>query len=338
MFQTLIYLVAKIKSKILFLTGVPESSPPSKAEANPKRIISRPYIMNYLSFILFVTAAALSSAVPFAPSRHASILRAVRGGSAEPPIADAAGAADAADEVDVVDEAADGAADGAVNNLSVVDSKLGPNAPPPGFLRQKFPNVPYHRIPNMISAVRCVTIPLLMLMFYQPNQHVATAVLFAFASLTDWVDGYLARLWDITSPLGALIDTVADKLMVSTALILLAGRHGVEVAVPTAIIVSREIAVTALREWMAQQGKRDAIKFKFQGKLKTAATMVSLTILLLAPANPYLSQLYQPGLALLYLCAVLTITSGSAYFFSAALHMSGKESTPSEPEVSDISP
>lgn len=146
-------------------------------------------------------------------------------------------------------------------------------------------------------------------------------MLFALASITDWIDGYLARLWDITSPLGALIDTIADKLMVSTTLILLSGRYGFIIAVPTAIIVSREIAVTALREWMAQQGMRDAIKFRMGGKIKTAATMVSLTILLIVPATEdggVLNRLYPPGLALLYLCAVLTVTSGSEYFRAAA--------------------
>jgi len=85
------------------------------------------------------------------------------------------------------------------------------------------------------------------------------------ASFTDWLDGYLARRWDITSAFGAFLDPVADKLMVSTALILLSGRYGAIVAIPSAIILAREIAVSALREWMAQKGLRDSVKVGIQG-------------------------------------------------------------------------
>ena len=153
-----------------------------------------------------------------------------------------------------------------------------------------------------------------------PNRHVATGVLFAFASFTDWLDGYLARRWDITSAFGAFLDPVADKLMVSTALILLAGRYGKAVSVPSSIILAREIAVSALREWMAQRGQRDVVKVGIQGKVKTALTMVALTVLLFVPAQgaDTVSKLLMPGLVMLDLCAIVTVTSGSVYFMAAA--------------------
>mmetsp|Transcript_4354 Transcript_4354/g.7288 ORF Transcript_4354/g.7288 Transcript_4354/m.7288 type:complete len:277 (-) Transcript_4354:116-946(-) len=204
---------------------------------------------------------------------------------------------------------------------------LGPNATPPGPLRSLFPKFPWYRIPNMLTYLRCLSIPAFVVLFYQPDRHVATSVVFALASFTDYLDGYLARRWDIASPFGAFLDPVADKLMVSTSLILLAGRYGAEVAVPTCIILARELAVSALREWMAQRGKRDSVKVGMQGKVKTAATMMSLTILLLVPFGntvSELSRLYQPGLVLLYLCAVVTITSGSVYFRAAAPELLGK--------------
>jgi CDP-diacylglycerol---glycerol-3-phosphate 3-phosphatidyltransferase len=293
-------------------------------------------VMNSLSLIVLLAVAlssSFTSAVPFSLSCHA--VRALRAGSSEPPPP----AVETLVLTPAVLEGVD-AGNSTDNTTIIVDYKLGPNAPSPGYIRRRYPNFPYYRIPNMITALRCATIPSLIPLFYQPNKHVATATLFAFASMTDWFDGYIARLWDITTPLGALIDTVADKLMVATTLVLLAGRYGVKIAIPTAIIVSREIAVTALREWMAQQGVREAIQFKFQGKVKTAVTMLALTILLLVPRNDeasstgFLSRLFAPGLALLYLCTVLTVTSGIEYFRAAAPYMMGTNviSTP-ESEV-----
>jgi CDP-diacylglycerol--glycerol-3-phosphate 3-phosphatidyltransferase len=174
--------------------------------------------------------------------------------------------------------------------------------------------------------MRCLSIPLLLLLFYLPNGHVASSVLFGAASYTDWLDGYLARRWDIVSSFGSFLDPLADKLIVSTSLILLSGRYGAEVALPTCIILAREIAVSGLREWMAQQSMRDVVKVGFQGKVKTAATMLSLILLLAVPPldhphEAFLGSLYQPGLAMLYLCAVVTVTSGSMYFRAAAPYL-----------------
>jgi len=117
--------------------------------------------------------------------------------------------------------------------------------------------------------------------------------------------------------------------MVSTALILLSGRYGATVAVPTAIILAREIAVSALREWMAQRGQRDAVQVGFQGKVKTAATMVSLTLLLMVPpsgdfalqrnsaARALATAHKVVALVLLYLSCGITVTSGMTYFQAA---------------------
>lgn len=115
------------------------------------------------------------------------------------------------------------------------------------------------------------------------------------------------------------MDPVADKLMVSTSLVLLAGRYGSIAAIPTLIILARELAVSALREWMAQRGERDTVKVGYQGKVKTALTMTALTILLYVPASaPTTAILYKVGISLLYLSSVITITSGSVYFIAAA--------------------
>lgn len=202
------------------------------------------------------------------------------------------------------------------NVVAQANDHMGPNAASPGILRKAFPHIAWYRLPNILTYMRCIAIPLLVWLFYRPNSTVETSALFGFASFTDWLDGYLARRWDITSAFGAFLDPVADKLMVSTSLILLTGKYGRIIVIPTAIILAREIAVSALREWMAQRGLRDSVKVGFQGKLKTAATMVSLTLLLLAKNDA--SNLFVPSVAMLYLCALVTVTSGSVYFKAAA--------------------
>ena len=111
--------------------------------------------------------------------------------------------------------------------------------------------------------------------------------------------------------------------MVSTALILLAGRYGAQVAIPTCIILAREIAVSALREWMAGKGLRNLVQVGFQGKLKTATTMLSLTLLLLVPTAGarFWMNMKAISLFLLYLSAIVTVTSGSLYFRAAVPYL-----------------
>jgi CDP-diacylglycerol--glycerol-3-phosphate 3-phosphatidyltransferase len=205
--------------------------------------------------------------------------------------------------------------------VEVGDKALfGPKATSPGVIRKAVPGFPWQKLPNWLTYVRCLAIPAVVALFYVPNRHAETASLFAVASFTDWLDGYLARRWDITSAFGAFLDPVADKLMVSTALILLSGRFGMHVVIPTCIILARELSVSALREWMAQRGLRDLVKVGFQGKVKTALTMLTLTLLLLVPEDGLgpLAVIEFPAKILLYLCAAITVTSGSVYFRAAA--------------------
>ena len=149
---------------------------------------------------------------------------------------------------------------------------MGPNSSTPGFLRKLLPSLPWYKVPNWLTYARCIAIPALIVQFYIGqcgNKNIHSSLIFAIASITDFLDGYLARRWDICSPFGAFLDPVADKLMVSTALILLSGKYGSFVAVPSAIILAREISVSALREWMASRGQRDTVKVGFQGKVCT---------------------------------------------------------------------
>lgn len=215
---------------------------------------------------------------------------------------------------------------------------MGPKATQPGFLRKLLPSFPWYSVPNLLTYARCIAIPGLIAQFYMsqsPDKNIASALIFAIASITDYLDGFLARRWDICSPFGAFLDPVADKLMVSTALILLAGKYGAVVALPSSIILAREIAVSALREWMASRGERDSVAVGWQGKCKTALTMLSLSIVLAVPDGWTLASTVKPavgwdlvmntGMIMLYASAVLTVTSGSVYFKAAAPVLMGKK-------------
>jgi CDP-diacylglycerol--glycerol-3-phosphate 3-phosphatidyltransferase len=215
--------------------------------------------------------------------------------------------------------------------VTKIQNGMGPNARQPGPLRRLFPNFPWHTLPNLLTYVRCFAIPGLVFQFYLSNhvdKNMHSALIFAIASITDYLDGFLARRWDICSPFGAFLDPVADKLMVSTALILLAGKYGAVVALPTSIILAREIAVSALREWMASRGQRDSVKVGWQGKCKTALTMTALSVVLAVPDGWTLASSVKEavgwdlvmsiGMAMLYMSAAVTITSGSVYFKAAA--------------------
>lgn len=179
-------------------------------------------------------------------------------------------------------------------------------------------------LPNVLSVARVFMIPLLMALFYSslPNKAVLCFLVFALASVTDFLDGYLARKWKITSPFGAFLDPVADKLMVCTAVVLLSMAHHaqvLDVALPTAITLSREIGVSALREWMGSQGQRDTVQVGFMGKCKTALQMVSVSGLLLAIPTPgsTLEYLYTPMIVLYWGSTFLAVASGYLYFQAA---------------------
>lgn len=177
-------------------------------------------------------------------------------------------------------------------------------------------------IPNLLTLARIVFIPLLVVFFYLPfswSMPVA-ATLFALAAVTDWLDGYLARRWDQATPFGAFLDPVADKVMVAVALALLIERFdSLWLTLPALVIIGREIVISALREWMAEMGKRSSVAVSWLGKIKTTLQMVALLLLLaFAPASP----LAVVGVATLHAAALLTLWSMVIYLRAAWPHLS----------------
>jgi len=174
-------------------------------------------------------------------------------------------------------------------------------------------------VPNILTLLRISLIPIFVLVFYLPFQghHLISALIFTLAALTDWLDGYLARKLKQVSPLGEFLDPVADKLIVAVALVLLVqAYHTAALAVPAAIIVSREIVISALREWMAELGKRRRIAVMGIGKYKTAVQMTSIALLLsLSPeTTSWFAKLVQYlGYILIYGAAILTLWSMVIY-------------------------
>ena len=170
-------------------------------------------------------------------------------------------------------------------------------------------------IPNTLTAVRIVLMPVLVIVFFMPFAWapLACAAIFALAAATDWADGYLARRLSQVSKFGAFLDPVADKLMVAIALVLIVQRDPVSwIAIPAAIIISREIVVSALRELMAVLGQRATVSVATIGKVKTACQMSALVLMLyhhdLGPVPTFLA-----GTVLLYVATVLTLWSMAVY-------------------------
>lgn len=173
--------------------------------------------------------------------------------------------------------------------------------------------------PNILTFLRIVLIPVFVGVFYIPGTwaRLACAMVFAVAAVTDWFDGYLARRLGQTSPLGAFLDPVADKLMVAIALVLLVQADPrAALALPAAVIIGREITVSALREWMAELGARSRVGVSMVGKFKTTAQMVAILLLILDDTLWGL-PLSDPGLALLYVAAFLTLWSMLIYLRAA---------------------
>jgi len=138
-------------------------------------------------------------------------------------------------------------------------------------------------LPNILTYTRILLIPVMMLAYYLPFHwnHWVAAGIFVLAALTDWLDGYFARVLKQGSAFGAFLDPVADKLIVAIALVMIVGSLDLPyLALPVAVIVGREIAVSALREWMSTIGKRASVAVSRIGKIKTALQMVAVTILL----------------------------------------------------------
>ncbi|WP_295580933.1 CDP-diacylglycerol--glycerol-3-phosphate 3-phosphatidyltransferase [uncultured Lamprocystis sp.] len=180
--------------------------------------------------------------------------------------------------------------------------------------------------PNLLTLLRIILIPVFVAVFYidTPWAPYAATLTFGAAALTDWLDGYLARRLGQTSPLGAFLDPVADKLMVAVALVLLVQADPRSLlALPAIVIIGREITVSALREWMAEIGARAKVAVSAVGKFKTIAQMVSICLLLLHDSivGPLA---YGLGLVLLYVAAVLTLWSMVLYLRAAWPSLSGQ--------------
>lgn len=172
----------------------------------------------------------------------------------------------------------------------------------------------FKSLPNILTLTRIILIPILIIIFYLPFPwaHVVTAIIFASACFTDWLDGYLARKLEQMSPFGAFLDPVADKLLISTSLLLLVGVRDLNyITLPAIIIVGREIVISALREWMAEIGSRASVTVSYVGKVKTSVQMVAIVLLL--AFHPETSWLGMIGFILLYFAAILTIWSMVAY-------------------------
>ncbi|AGA33050.1 CDP-diacylglycerol--glycerol-3-phosphate 3-phosphatidyltransferase [Thioalkalivibrio nitratireducens DSM 14787] len=175
-------------------------------------------------------------------------------------------------------------------------------------------------LPTWLTWSRIAMIPLMVVLFYglpDPWGGIAAALIFAVAGLTDWLDGYLARRLEVTSRFGAFLDPVADKLIVAAALVLVVHDDAtLGIAVAAIVIIGREIAISALREWMSAIGSRARVAVSWIGKVKTTAQMVSIFLLLWAvPLGPV--PVYLLGEWLLYLAAVLTLISMAQYMLAA---------------------
>jgi phosphatidylglycerophosphate synthase len=204
-------------------------------------------------------------------------------------------------------------------------------------------------IANLLTGTRIATIPLVVVLFYMPQRWASplAAVAFIVAAVTDSLDGYLARKLGQTSRLGAFLDPVADKLMVTTALILLASHDdasrlkllqlreffalpwfdaGVIVTVTAAVIVGREIAISALREWMAELGARGKVAVSSLGKVKTGFQMTGLSMMLFRE-NLLGFPIYELGLYCLIVAAVLTLWSMVVYLRAAWPELKGSVDT-----------
>ncbi|MGD8925913.1 MAG: CDP-diacylglycerol--glycerol-3-phosphate 3-phosphatidyltransferase [Thioalkalispiraceae bacterium] len=171
-------------------------------------------------------------------------------------------------------------------------------------------------IPNLITLFRIIIIPVFVLAFIMPDYHYKPIILvslFFLAGISDWVDGFLARMLKQQSAFGAFLDPVADKLMVTTAMVLLVVEHPeLLMMFPAIVIIGREIAISALREWMANLGAQTKVKVSFIGKLKTASQLLAIGFLLynqpIGSFNPTLV-----GYILLYIATILTLWSMIVY-------------------------
>lgn len=182
------------------------------------------------------------------------------------------------------------------------------------------------RIPNLLTLFRVILIPVLVVMYFWPSasREIIITGIFVLAAVTDWLDGVIARRMNAASAFGAFLDPVADKLIVSSALVLLvsdgkaldAVLHPTPFAVAVTIIIGREIVVSALREWMAELGERGVVAVGRVGKFKTVFQMIAISVLLYGKPL-YGVPIFRLGEILLYLAALLTLWSMVEYLRAA---------------------
>ncbi len=174
-------------------------------------------------------------------------------------------------------------------------------------------------LPTILTLIRMALVPVLVLLCYLPWEHGRTLAAWVFlaAALTDWLDGWIARKYDLSSDFGAFLDPVADKLMVAATLIVLVQQHpSIPLALLAVVIIGREISISALREWMAEMGQRGIVKVGALGKFKTIAQMTALTLMLYR--DPLFGiPTYNLGYLLLAVAAVLTVWSMVKYLQAA---------------------
>lgn len=165
-------------------------------------------------------------------------------------------------------------------------------------------------IPLILTFTRLLAIPIFGVVYFLPFQyaHPVATIIFVVAAITDWLDGYIARKFSQATDLGAFLDPVADKLLVGVALIFVVGEHYVAyLSIPAAIIICREILISALREWMAEIGKHSSVAVTYVSKVKTVMQMVALILLLwYMPLWSSVVSLYI-GVFLLWLAAIMTV-------------------------------
>jgi CDP-diacylglycerol--glycerol-3-phosphate 3-phosphatidyltransferase len=181
-------------------------------------------------------------------------------------------------------------------------------------------------IPNLLTALRIALIPAIVVLFYLPYHwsDMACGVLFAIAGITDSFDGYLARRLGQVSPLGAFLDPVADKLIVAAALVLIVSKDPRWfVTLTAAVVIGREIAISALREWMSEIGARHKVKVSGVGKFKTIVQIVGLSMMLFRK-DLFGLPTYDIGLVLTIAAAVLTLWSMVSYLIAAAPELRGR--------------
>ncbi len=181
-------------------------------------------------------------------------------------------------------------------------------------------------LPNQLTLFRVLVIPLIVVMIYTQFEwrFIACAALFGLAGITDALDGYVARKYNMSTPFGAFLDPVADKLLVAVALtVLIEINASLWFTIPATVIICREIVISALREWMAEVGSRATVAVSNIGKVKTTLQIIAILLLLAFQKNTS-PLLYEVGLVSLYLAAVLTFWSMIVYLKAAWPSLSGK--------------